>query len=181
MKRLFVLCALCGLSAAASAATWTIAPGSTLDFDTSFEQAPLHGKFEHFSGRITLDPKHPNACSFDVTINPGSAKTGNPTGDTQIRSTPFFDIAHYPQAIYRATQCRWNGKGPIEVLGTLTLRGVSKAVPLHAELHNDGKTATLDAQATVNRLDFGVGQGQWASASIISKTVTIKAHLLLMH
>lgn len=180
MKRLLLIALFC-TGAAAHAETWSIAPGSTLDFDTTFEGAPLHGHFGHFSGHITLDPQHPTACRFDVSIDTASADTGNPTGNAQLRTAAFFDVAAHPKATYRATQCRWNGNGPIEVLGTLTLRGVSKPVTLQADLRIAGGAATLDANAGIQRLDFGVGQGQWANATIIGTKVAVKTHLVLQH
>ena len=175
MKRLLILLLL-PFGAVAQAQTWTIANGSTLGFDTSFEGAPLHGSFKRFSGRISLDRQHPRACSFDVRIKLASVHTGNPTGDKQLQGKGFFDVAAHPEARYRATHCSWNGKGPIDVRGTLTLRGVKKPVPLTAKLEAGDK---LTATATVNRLDFGVGQGQWSSGSVISPKVEIKAHLQL--
>ncbi|WP_455385623.1 YceI family protein [Acidihalobacter prosperus] len=175
MKRLLILFLL-PFGAAAHAQTWMIAKGSTLGFDTSFEGAPLHGGFKRFSGRISLDKQHPQACRFDVSIKLASVHTGNPTGDKQLQGTDFFDVAAHPEAHYRATHCRWNGKGPIEVQGTLTLRGVKKPVSLTAKLEAGD---VLTATATVNRLHFGVGQGQWSSGSVISPEVKIKAHLKL--
>jgi polyisoprenoid-binding protein YceI len=175
MKRLLILLLL-PFGAAAHAQTWMIAKGSTLGFDTSFEGAPLHGGFKRFSGRISLDKQHPQTCRFDVSIKLASVHTGNPTGDKQLQGTDFFDVAAHPEARYRATHCRWNGKGPIDVQGFLTLRGVKKPVPLQATLQAGGM---LNATATVNRLDFGVGQGQWSNGAIISAKVRIKAHLKL--
>lgn len=175
MKHLFLLIFL-PLCAVAHAQTWTIAQGSTLDFDTSFEGAPLHGSFKRFSGRISLDAQHPKSCRFDVRIELASVRTGNPTGDRQLQGADFFDVAAHPEARYRADACRWNGKGPIHVLGVLTLRGVKKPVPLTAKL---GSGDVLTATATVDRLDFGVGRGQWSSSSVISARVRIKAHLKL--
>lgn len=180
MKRFFILPLLL-VCAVAQAQTWMIAPGSKLAFDTSFEGAPLHGRFEHFSGRISLDAKHPSDCRFDVRIALADTRTQNATGDKQLQGADFFDVAAHPQARYLANRCRWNGKGPIDVLGTLTLRGVKKSVPLRAVLSHGGGQVRLAATATVARLDFGVGQGQWASTSVISSKVQIKAHLVLAH
>jgi polyisoprenoid-binding protein YceI len=176
MKIRILVLLLLPLGAAAHAQSWTIAPGSTLAFDTSFEGAPLHGGFKRFSGRISLDRQHPQACRFDVRIKLDSVHTGNPTGDKQLQSAAFFDVAAHPEARYQADRCRWNGKGPIDVQGFLTLRGVKQPVPLTATLKAGDE---LSATATVNRLDFGVGQGQWSNGAVISAKVGIKAHLKL--
>lgn len=57
----------------------------------------------------------------------------------------------------------------------LTLHGKRKSVPLHAMLHTSGGHASLSATAKVNRLAFGVGQGQWASPTVIGTEVGIMA------
>ena len=176
MKKRMLILLLLPFASAAQAQDWTIASGSTLGFETSFEGAPLHGSFKRFGGHISLDEQHPQACRFDVRIDLASVRTGNPTGDKQLQSAAFFDVAAHPEAHYQAERCSWNGKGPIDVQGFLTLRGVKKPVPLQATLQAGG---TLSATATVNRLDFGVGQGQWSNGSIINAQVRIKAALKL--
>ena len=176
MKKRMLILLLLPLGGVVQAQSWTIASGSTLGFETSFEGAPLQGSFKRFGGRISLDKQHPQACRFDVHIELASVHTGNPTGDKQVQSADFFDVAAHPEAHYQADHCSWNGKGPIDVQGFLTLRGVKKPVPLQATLQAGGK---LSATATVNRLDFGVGQGQWSNGSIINAQVRIKADLKL--
>jgi polyisoprenoid-binding protein YceI len=63
--------------------------------------------------------------------------------------------------------------------GTLTLRGVSKPVSLQVNFASQGSGATLDVSGTVQRLDFGVGSGEYADTSVIGAEVKITAHLQL--
>ena len=64
--------------------------------------------------------------------------------------------------------------------GQLTLRGVTKPVSLGVVfLTHSPSSSTLDVAGHVQRLDFGVGTGDYADTSVIGATVKITAHLQL--
>ena len=42
-----------------------------------------------------------------------------------------------------------------------------------------GDGATLDVNATLKRLDFGIGGGDWADTTMIGNDVAVHGHLLL--
>ena len=167
------------LAPAAQAQDWTVQPGSTLGFATTFEGVKFAGAFKQFSARIVFDSAHPQACTLDATITPASADTDNADRDRMLPTADFFDVARFPTATYRGADCTPAGPGRYSAQGTLTLRGVSKPVPLTLQWRAQGAGALLTLDASVPRLAFGVGSGQWADPSAIGLDVAVHGVLKL--
>ncbi len=167
------------LAPAAQARDWTVQPGSTLGFATTFEGVKFVGAFKQFSARIVFDPALPQACTLDATITLASADTGNADRDKMLPTADFFDVARFPTATYRGADCTPAGPGRYSAQGTLTLRGVSKPVPLTLQWRMQGADALLTLDASVPRLTFGVGSGQWADPSAIGLDVAVHGVLKL--
>ena len=166
-------------AAQAQAQDWTVQPGSTLRFATTFEGVKFAGAFKQFSARIAFDPAHPQTCTLDATITLASADTGNADRDKMLPTADFFDVARFPTATYRGADCTPTGPGRYSVQGTLTLRGVSKLVPLTLQWQAQGADTLLTLDASVPRLTFGVGGGQWADPSAIGLDVAVHGVLKL--
>ena len=87
-----------------------------------------------------------------------------------MRGAAFFDGATFPQARYTATKFRALGGNRYAADGTLSLRGVSKPVTL-AFTWTPGAKPVLPGKATVKRLDFGVGGGEWADTALLPNEI----------
>lgn len=169
-----------GLSAPcfAGAADFTVQPGSTLGFSSSFQGSRFDGHFDKWTAAIRYDQAKPAASKFDVSVDLATAKTGDNDRDSALPGSDFFDVAKYPQAHFVTTAFRQQGSQVIAD-GMLTLRGVTKPVTLNVVFKPQGTGATLDVSGTVKRLDFGVGGGQYADTSVIGPDVKVTAHLVL--
>ncbi len=62
--------------------------------------------------------------------------------------------------------------------GTLTLRGITKAVPL-TFTWTPGAAPVLAGTATVPRLAFNVGTGDWADTEVMPDAVAVTTRLVL--
>ena len=63
--------------------------------------------------------------------------------------------------------------------GALTLRGVTKDVPIDFQFTPSAGAAKLVGTASLKRLDFGVGQGDWKSTEWVADAVKISFSLVL--
>ena len=88
------------------------------------------------------------------------------------RGADFFDAARIPGAIYLTRSISRSAKG-FSATGILTLRGVSREVPLEFQFAKTPGGASLSGTATLKRLDFGVGQGEWKSTEWVGNDVKI--------
>lgn len=177
-----VAAALAGLLAAspAMAADYVQAPGSTLAFATKYDGEVFTGTFPGFATQVSFDPANLAAGKLDVTIPLASAKSGNSDRDSTLQGADFFNVGKFATARYTASGFRALGNDKYAADGTLELRGVSKPVTL-TFTWTPGPQPVLKGQATVKRLEFGVGGGDWADTktipdeTAISTVVTLKA------
>ena len=144
------------------AGTWTIDPvHSEVGFSVRHMMvSKVRGKFKTFSGQIVTG-ENPLNSSVTAEIELSSIDTGADQRDDHIRSADFFEVEKYPTMTYRSTGVRADGDDFV-VDGDLTLKGVTKQVPLTLELNGfgpdpyGGTRAGFTATTEINRRDFGV-------------------------
>ncbi|WP_341317500.1 YceI family protein [Paraburkholderia sp. IMGN_8] len=124
------------------------------------------GKFKTSAGTVTLD-RAAKTGTVDVTIDTTSIDTGNEKLDHHLQTNEFFDVEKYPTAVYKGTKIRFAGDTPVEVIGTLTMHGVTKPLNLKIQSFKCFQNPMLkrevcgtDASATFDRGDFGVAYGK---------------------
>ena len=124
------------------------------------------GKFKKSSGTVVLD-RAAKTGTVDVTIDMSSVDIGNDKLDAELVSDKFFDAARYPTATYKGTQIRFDGDKPVEVIGSLTMHGITKPLNLKIESFKCMQHPVLkrevcgtESTATFNRDDFGVDFGK---------------------
>jgi polyisoprenoid-binding protein YceI len=176
MNRLLPL-ALALASLPAFAADYVQAPGSTLTFATKYQGEVFTGRFSSFAARMSFDPKALATSKLDVTISLATTATGDAERDGNLKGGDFFNVAKFPQARFMATRFRALGGARYAADGQLTLRGVSKPVTL-TFAWTPGAKPVLTGQATVRRLDFGVGGGDWADTGIIPNDVAVSTKVV---
>lgn len=165
-------------AAPAMAADYVQAPGSTLVFASNYQGETFTGKFGGFTTTLSFDPQQLATSKLDVAIQLAGTQTGNADRDGTLVSGDFFNVARFAQARYTATAFRALGGNQYAADGTLTLRGVSKPVTL-TFTWTPGAQPVLAGKATVKRLDFGVGGGDWADTSTIPNDVAISTRVVL--
>jgi len=138
------------------------------------------GKFTKSSGTVVLD-RVAKTGTVDVTIDMSSADLGNDKLDSELATDKFFDAAKYPTATYKGTQIRFDGDKPVEVIGALTMHGVTKPVNLKIESFKcimnpmlKREVCGTEATATFNRDDFGVDFGKTYGFKMLT-TLNIQA------
>jgi len=174
---MLLLSGLLAFATTASAADYIQAAGSSLAFAGSYQGQVFTGRFPGFSTRLTFDPAQLASSRLDVTIPLASATTANRDYDEQMRGDAFFDAGRYAQAHYVATKFRALGGGRYAADGILSLHGVSKPVTL-TFTWTPGAQPVLSGKASVNRLDFGVGSGDWADTSLIPDAIAVSTKVV---
>jgi polyisoprenoid-binding protein YceI len=172
------LIALLALAGSAQAKEWTVDPASSLGFSGTYQGEKFSGKFPRFSAKINLDKADLAAAKLEVDIDVTSAATGNNDYDGELKGADFFNFAKFPKARFVSTAVKESG-GALVAEGNLTIRDKTRPVQLKLDFKPAGEGATLDVQATLKRLDFDVGTGEWADTSLISGDIQVTSHLLL--
>ena len=172
-----LLLALAMLCAPAFAADYTQAAGSSLVFAGKYQGEAFTGRFPGFATTFRFDPKQLATSKLIVSIPLATAATSNADYDGELRGASFFDAAKFPRATYTATKFRALGGNRYAADGTLTLHGVSKPVVLEFTW-TPGAAPVLSGKATVKRLAFGVGGGDWADTALIPDAIAINTKVV---
>ena len=164
--------------AAAGASYAADAQQSRLEFTGVQAGAEFKAVFHKFTAAIDFAPDALANAHFDVQIDLNSVDSKDKDRDTTIRGPDIFDAARWPSAHY-VTRSFSKTAGGYTAVGALTLRGVTKDVPIDFQFTQTAAGAKLEGTAKLKRLDFGAGQGDWKSTADVADMVKIKFSLLL--
>jgi polyisoprenoid-binding protein YceI len=167
------------VAGAAVAASYTSdAQQSRLEFVGVQAGAEFKGVFQKFTADVDFAPETLASSRIDVQIDMNSVDSKDKDRDTTIRGKDVFDVAHNPTAHYVTKSITKTAAG-FSAVGALTLHGVTKDVPIEFQFVSQPAGAKLSGSAKLNRLDFGVGQGDWKSTETIADAVKINFSLVL--
>lgn len=167
MSRFPLTAALVLAAAPLYAATYTFEPQHTQGVLTwnHLGFANPTAQFNSVEGTLEFDPADPTHSSVMVKIPLLSMSTGVPDLNDDFRSKDFFNFAKFPIATFKSTRVE-KGAAPdtLKVAGELSVHGISKPVVLDVMVNKVGinprnkvPTVGFEAQATLNRSDFGLG------------------------
>jgi polyisoprenoid-binding protein YceI len=126
----------------------------------------VRGRFAAFVGTLDLDDADLTQSTIDVTIDASSIDTGTVQRDDHLRSADFFDVEKFPTLRYRSKGIERLSEAHFRVIGDLTIRDVTREVPLDVEYGGRGKDpwgnerAGFSARAAIDRKDFGLRWNQ---------------------
>jgi polyisoprenoid-binding protein YceI len=165
--------------AAGSVTSYAVDPTlSRLEFAGVQAGAEFKGTFYKFTASIDFAPTALPSSHFDAQIDLNSLDTKDNDRDRTMRGPDIFDTDHFPAAHYVTRSVTKTATG-YTAMGALTLHGVTKDVPVDFQFVSTPGTAKLEGTATLKRLDFGVGQGDWKSTEWIADEVKVSFSLAL--
>lgn len=186
MKRLLAVAVAAALPVAAFAqpTTWILEPNHT---HASFSVRHLvisnvRGEFGKTTGTVKLDDKDLTRSSVEATIETATIDTRVADRDAHLKSPDFFDVAKFPTMSFRSTKIRKAGAGKLDVVGDLTIKGITKPVVLHVT----GPTKAIkdptgslrrgiSATAKIDRRDFGLNWSKLVEAGpVVGDEVSIE-------
>ena len=176
------LSALTATPASAAPTTYTVdAVHSYVLFRVKhMDVANAYGRFNKFSGSITLDEANPASCGVRMEIDVASIDTGNTSRDDHLRNADFFNAAQFPKMTFVSTAIKKTGD-EYEVTGNLTLHGVTKSVVAKMTKTGQGKSRDgkplvgFEGTLDVKRSDFGVGKPPPGLADEVRLTISVEA------
>jgi polyisoprenoid-binding protein YceI len=146
--------------------------GSSLAFEFNQAGAQSSGAFKRFTTELAYDEKNLAASSLSVRVEIGSLDTQDEERDGTLKSAELFDAGKFPAATYSARSLDKTPNGVV-AMGKLTLRGVTRDLRLPLDIRSTAQGVELSGEATIKRLDYGVGQGEWASTEWVGDDVKL--------
>ncbi len=174
-----VLVAVAVASPVQAAPAYTVVPAqSSLSFVGTQQGEKFTGVIRDFDARIAYAADDLAHSALDVTIRLKSIDSKSPDRDQALATSDWFDFAKFPTATFRTVAIRSTPAGPVGD-ADLTIKGHTKRIAFPFSWKAAGTGATLDARVTLDRLDFGLGGGEWADESTVGYKVEVVVHLTL--
>ncbi|ALR01726.1 YceI family protein [Xylella fastidiosa] len=167
----------CCIVPPAGATDYVQTSGSILVFSNKYDGKVFTGTFPGFYTQMSFDPNDLSKAHLDVTIPLTHAKTGDKDRDSTLQSADFFNVSKFATGHYQASKFHALGHDKYATDGTLELHGMTKPVTL-TFTWTPGTQPVLNGKATVNRLDFGIGSGDWADIKIIPNETAISTKVV---
>lgn len=122
----------------------------------------VKGRFDKWSGTLELDDTSPAASKVSIRIETASVNTQDNQRDEHLRSADFFDAGNYPEVAFDSTAVKKLSELNYLVTGNLTIRGVTREIPVEVEVLGrardpwGGFRAGFSAKTSIERKDFGL-------------------------
>jgi len=161
-KTLLTLGVTLALAAPALADTYNVDRAhSEASFQIRHILTKVRGTFRDFAGTINLDKAKPENSSVEFIIQATSVDTGIQKRDDDLRSPNFFDVAKYPEIVFKSTKVVPKGNNKFDVTGDFTMHGVTKSITLPVtflgeEKFMNGTKAGFETALTLKRSDYGL-------------------------
>jgi polyisoprenoid-binding protein YceI len=140
---------------------------SSIGFRVRHLFSKVPGTFSKVKGTINLNEQNPEKSSVEATIETASINTANDKRDNHLKSGEFFGVKTYPDMHFKSKSATKTGENTGEIVGDLTLHGVTKEVTLHVTFLGKGKgmdgniNTGWEATTAIKRSEFGL---TWSKA-----------------
>jgi polyisoprenoid-binding protein YceI len=152
--------------------TWIFEPGHTeAEFRARHMMVTwVRGLFKDIHGSLELDRDRYVEATFEGQIDATALWTGEPARDEHLRSADFFDVENHPDITFAGRFTERTGAATFRGEVDLTIRGVTRTVPLDVHYLGEWKTPFwvgdenrgelhrigFEARTRINRHEFGV-------------------------
>ena len=156
--------------------TYKIDPArSTIAFKVRHMLGTAKGKFTKFNGTIAVDREQPDKSSVTVSIQAASIDTGIAKRDDHLRSADFFDVQKFPEITFKSQKVNRTGPNTGEIVGNLTMHGVTREITLNVQLLGTPEQAGKDQTTRWRVTTAPIKRSQFAfePASMIGDDVMV--------
>src|SRR5690606_2009340 len=118
----------------------------------------VKGEFKKFS--VEAEGRDITNATFRVTIDAASINTNNVQRDEHLRGADFFDVENFKDLVFTTTSSKSKGDGEFELIGDLTIKGITKEARLDVEFGGINKDpwgnekAGFSFEGKINRKDW---------------------------
>lgn len=167
------------LGVAAQAPQKIDASKSFIRFVTRQMNVPVEGRFKKFDGTVAFDPAKPQSTQAQFEVDLASIDLANEEGETEAKRKLWLNTEAFPKAKFVATSVKQTAPGKYEAAGTLAIKGVTQNVVAPFTLTDAGATRTVEGQFPLKRLQYKIGEGQWADTDTVADEILVRFRFTL--
>ncbi len=124
------------------------------------------GEFHEYDGYFVFDQEKPKNSKVEVTIKTSSIDMDSDKWNEHMKSSDFLNVEAFPDMTFKSTNIKITGKKTADIIGDLTILGVTKPVTLKTIYNKSDKhpfsgkyVSGFSAKAKIKRSDFGMVYG----------------------
>jgi len=110
---------------------------SSIRLHTKYSR-PLTADFAKWHATLTFASRDPTSAALHVEIQTASLHSTNSQNDDELKSKDVLNVAQDPVISFKSSKSVQTGKTTYNLIGTLTMRGVSKPATLNLVVANEG-------------------------------------------
>lgn len=152
---------------------------SELAFVTRMMGAPVEGRFTRWQAQLQFDPRRPAAAQITLRVDMTSARFPAAEVSAEAQRPVWFDGARFAEARFQSTAVKPLADNRFEIEGRLELKGRTHDLRVPVALARYGNSASATGSFVIRRLDYGVGDGEWADTSLVANDVQVRFRLAL--
>lgn len=168
------------LAATQAAAQGVLIDKSEIRFVSKQMGANVEGRFRKWKANIVFLPKALAKSKAEFDIELGSIEFASEESAAEVMRPKWFDTAKFPIAKFVSTNIKDLGGDKYEVTGALTIKGTSIATVVPIVLKKDtAGNSVAEGSFGIKRLDYKVGEGEWADPDTVANEVTVRIRMVL--
>jgi len=140
---------------------------SSVTFTIRHMMSKVRGQMKIKEGWLEVDDDNLSSATVDVVLDAATIDTGVEMRDNHLRSADgHFDVANYPTITFKSKRIEGTDRSNFNVIGDLTIHGISKEVALSASFNGEGKDpwgnrrVSFEAETKLNRKDYNLTWNQ---------------------
>lgn len=141
----------------------------------------LYGRFNEFEGEFTYDAQNPANGSVTVSVDTASVDSNHAERDKHLRGGDFLSVDEFPQATFTSKRIIMDDDGDeADIVGDLTLRGVTREITLEAEMINHGEDPWggyrmgFEAETELRLKDFGIPMDLGPQSETVEMIISVE-------
>ena len=139
--------------------------------------SPFRGKFRRFGGEVCFESER--VTRIDVWLDPASVDSGMSEIDEALKDKEFFAVSEYGRVTYASQSVEARGDSQV-ARGELAMKGRHRPLDVPFKVQRDGKNQIVSGTLTLNRLDSGVGTGEWSNTQWLGGEVKVQFRAMLL-
>jgi polyisoprenoid-binding protein YceI len=168
------------LAAGQAGAQGVLIDRSEIRFQSRQMGVNVEGRFRKWKANIVFLPKDLGASKADLEIDLASVDLASDEAETELKRRSWFDTAAFPVAKFASRAIRDLGTDRYEIAGALTIKGVTRDAVVPVSVKKDAAgNSVAEGSFTLKRLDFKVGEGEWADPDTVANEVVVRVRMVL--
>jgi polyisoprenoid-binding protein YceI len=154
---LFLASAMLCLPSQAQVPVFQVTPiQSSIRVNTA-SSSPLTGNFDKWKASLTFASRDPTSAVLQVEIQTASVHSRNSKNDDELKSKDLLSVADDPVISFKSDKVVQTGKTTYDLVGTFTMRGVSKPATLKLVIADQGGgSGNVQGIVPFDLKDFGM-------------------------